>query len=96
MKIQSELRETLSTLLMASAGRIPSYWLELCNNVLSGASEKLSQPEGDQDTATGTDKGAEDDEDKASFAVKATVRKVAPTRWQSKVCLCATRWLFNS
>ena len=86
MKIQSELRETLITLLTSSAPSVPSYWLELCNNVLSGASEKASQLEADTEAAAAEKPSGEDDEDKASFAVKSTARKVAPTRWQSKVC----------
>jgi hypothetical protein len=42
-KSHSELKETLVTLLSSQGSACPSHWLELCNNVLSGASEKMQQ-----------------------------------------------------
>lgn len=42
-KLQRDVRECISTLLGALAAAKPSHWLVLCNQVLSGESEKESQ-----------------------------------------------------
>ncbi len=52
----------------------------------TGASEKAApQPEPEADTSNNDKPAGDEEEDKASFAVKVVARKVAPTRWQSKV-----------
>lgn len=86
-RVLNDLKETLRTLLTASAATTPLQWLVLSNNVLSGATEK--QPEQ-------ADEGGEEDDDEdgegggegeggGGVQIKAASRVVLPTRWQTKV-----------
>jgi hypothetical protein len=73
-------------LLTALAAKTPSHWLELCNNVLSGASEK-TKVDLEQVASPAPDKAGDDEEDKTTMVAKPVARTVAPTRWESKVSI---------
>eukprot|EP00041_Stephanoeca_diplocostata_P038665 m.1540274 g.1540274 ORF g.1540274 m.1540274 type:complete len:1737 (+) comp25248_c0_seq2:948-6158(+) len=87
-RILSDLREAIVSILVDHAHAAPSHWLIVCNNVLSGAAEKEAVLD-DADDAGGNGGGDGDEGDDGSEAVgvkvKATVRTVLPTRWQTKV-----------
>lgn len=81
-KMLFDLREAILALLLALAAEAPSFWLLLCNKVLSGASQK--EQAGQQQ-----DGGAEEEQDEDGVGMfittAAAARTVLPTRWQTKV-----------
>jgi len=80
-RLISDLQEAITSMLLAHAAGAPSHWLRLCNRVLSGAAEaeadaQGAQPQGEEEV---------DDDEVGRVKMKAAVRTVLRTRWQSKV-----------
>eukprot|EP00052_Salpingoeca_macrocollata_P027528 m.261759 g.261759 ORF g.261759 m.261759 type:complete len:1893 (-) comp22753_c0_seq1:42-5720(-) len=90
-KLQKELQDCIVFLLTELGGAEPSHWLRLCNNVLSGATERQEQEEAQDDLDLGKAEEENEDEEADDAArgqalnTTAATRVVIPTRWQSKV-----------
>eukprot|EP00912_Choanoflagellata_sp_UC4_P001904 UC4_evm4s1221 len=85
LQMQEDLRTSLETILMATASEHPSYWLHLCNDVLSGAAEKVAGKLQEGETDGEFDEDEEGGQLRTQSDQTGKMKGLVSTRWQSKV-----------